>query len=372
MLPEKYQWIEEQFEPEGDPWLLLTLGRELEEDGNREGAATVYDRAYGLDPANEEVRVARARVLDALAVVEHGLKFRYIPGGPFLMGCNEGEPDERPWHPVWLSPFWLAEAPVSWGAYCRLMGWAPPPTARLPEGGGPAGVADQGALFILHNINKIRLQYCEDQTTRAVDWHAHLPEVAANPTRAGFGVPPRTDPTAPWSYENKPMVAAAWQDALELADRLSTKDVLYHLPTEAQWEKAARGGLIGGRHAWGEEPPDAERCDFNRFGAFSLLPMRTFPANGYGLYAMNGCVWEWVRDWYDRDYYRTAADRDPEGPAQGEERVLRGGSWSDCAEVVTVTFRMSRASAGWREGFRQGASPAPNVGFRLCRTVRRA
>src|SRR5262245_1092085 len=137
MLPEKYQWIEAQFEPEGDPWLLLTLGRELEEEGNVEGAATVYDRAYGLDPDNEEVRVARARVLAALAVVEHGLKFRYIPGGPFLMGSNEGELDERPWHPVWLSPFWLSETQVSWGAYCRLMGWPPPPTARLGEGGGP-------------------------------------------------------------------------------------------------------------------------------------------------------------------------------------------------------------------------------------------
>jgi formylglycine-generating enzyme required for sulfatase activity len=365
MLPDKYAWIEAQFEPEGDPWLLLVLGRELEEEGNREGAATIYDRAYGLDPDNEEVRTARARVLDALAVVEHGLTFRYVPGGPFLMGGNEGDADERPRHPVWLSSYWLSETPVSWGAYCRLMGWTPPPRGNLGMGGLPPEGADDPARFTLANTNKIRLQYCEDHTTRAVGWHAHLPDVDSPHWRP----PPRTDPTAPWTYEDKPMIALAWQDALDLADRLSTPAVHYTLPTEAQWEKAARGGLIGARYAWGDEPPDPEHCDFNRFNEFSILPMKTFPANGYGLYAMNGCVWEWTRDWYDGDYYRAAPDRDPEGPARGEERVLRGGSWSDCAEVVTVTFRMSRVSAGWREDWRQGSSPAPNIGFRLCRVT---
>ncbi len=372
MLPEKYRWITVQFEPEGDPRLLFEIARQLEADGNLEGAATVYDRAHGLDPRAADVREGRERVLDRLAVVEHGICFRYIPEGPFLMGCHTGEPDERPWHPVWLSPYWLSETPVSWATYCRLMDWEPPPVGFFREEGPPPQGHDP-ARFHLFEENKIRLQYCEDHTTRARDWHAHDPRDRwwrqGNQTLTGqelFGVPERSDPQAAWEYDTKPMVAVSWQSVQELTERISTTEVRYGLPTEAQWEKGARGGLIGARHAWGDEPPSAERCDFDRFHQFFILPMTTFAPNGYGLYAMNGCVWEWTRDWYDRDYYRASAERDPEGPAQGEEKVLRGGSWADCADAVTVTFRMSRGSSSWREG-NWGRHLAPNIGFRLCR-----
>ncbi len=164
------------------------------------------------------------------------------------------------------------------------------------------------------------------------------------------------------------MVAVGWQDAEILGKRLSTPAVRFGLPTEAQWEKAARGGLIGARYAWGNAPPDRDRCDFNRFGEFSILPMKHFPPNGYGLFAMNGGVWEWTRDWYDSEYYRQSPDADPQGPAQGQEKVLRGGSWADCAEAISVSYRMSRASRSWTEG-EWGAQTTPNFGFRLCRQV---
>jgi formylglycine-generating enzyme required for sulfatase activity len=87
------------------------------------------------------------------------------------------------------------------------------------------------------------------------------------------------------------------------------------------------------------------------------------------MYAMNGCVWEWTRDWYDRESYHRSPESDPEGPEKGEEKVLRGGSWSDCATVQTVTFRMSRASLSWREEGSWRAHLAPNIGFRLCRVA---
>ena len=144
-----------------------------------------------------------------------------------------------------------------------------------------------------------------------------------------FGSPERNDPEAPWQYDTKPMVAVGWQEVEELAHRLSTPAVRYQLPSEAQWEKAARGGLIGCRYAWGDEPPTPEPCDFDRFGEFSIRPMTTFAPNGYGLYAVHGCVWEWTRDWYDRDFYRESPDSDPTGSSEGEQRVLRGGSWAD-------------------------------------------
>jgi formylglycine-generating enzyme required for sulfatase activity len=251
------------------------------------------------------------------------------------------------------------------------MNWEPPP-AGFPRTEAELG-GEQMAGFHLNEANKLRLQYCEDQTTRARDWHAHTPgqmwTTGTGQTQTAqelFGAPQRDDPDAPWQYDTKPMVAVSWQEAEELAQRLSTSAVRYTLPTEAQWEKAARGGLIGARYPWGDDPPTPEVCDFGRFAEFSIRPSRALPANGYGLYAMAGGVWEWTCDWYDRDYYRDSADRDPEGPARGEEKVLRGGSWSDCADVLTVTFRVSRGSRSWREA-QWGANLTPNIGFRLCR-----
>jgi formylglycine-generating enzyme required for sulfatase activity len=373
MLPEEYRWIAVQFEPEGDAPALLEVARLLERDGHLDGAATVYDRAHGIEPGDETIRRERARLLDRLAVVEHGLRFRYVPGGMFLMGGERGEPDEAPWHPIWVSPFWLAEVPLSWAAYCRLMGWQAPPVG-LPSEHGERFAAHDHEAFGQYGALKIRLQYCEDHTLRARDWHSHAPGQqwqSGGQTQTAqelFGAPQRDDPDAAWEYDGKPLVAVSWQEAMRLGERLSGKGVRYTLPTEAQWEKAARGGLIGCRYPWGDEPPTAERCDFDRFREFAVRPSRTFPPNGYGLYAMCGGVWEWVRDWYDRDYYKTAPDADPEGPASGEEKVLRGGSWADCADAVTVTFRASRRSDAPGERF-WGAHMTPTLGFRLCREV---
>jgi formylglycine-generating enzyme required for sulfatase activity len=371
MLPDKYRWVCAEFEPEGEPPLLLAIAKELRADGNPDGAATVIDRAYGLDPNAEEIRRLRAELLNQLSVIEHGIHFRYVPAGVFLMGSWYGEPDERPVHPVWLSAYWMSETPVSWAAYCRLLGWESPPAGIPAECRTPSTTGFDRRQFGLHNLNKIRLQYCEDHTTRARDWHSHIPAPAtAEPgdNQRPFRAPQRSDPAAPWTYENKPIVAVSWQEAEELATHLSTPGVRYSLPTEAQWEKAARGGLIGARYATGDRRPDSGCCDCDRFYELSIQPMTSFSANGYGLYAVNGCVWEWTSDWYDRDGYQRTSNTDPSGPATGEEKVLRGGSWSDCPEVVTVSFRMSMGSRGWRDGG-FGGPASPNIGFRLCRRV---
>jgi formylglycine-generating enzyme len=374
MLPESYRWIATQFEPEeGNPALLFEIARSLENEGDLPSAATVYDRAFGIAPHLDDIREHRRRLLDRLAIVEHGIRFRYVPGGPFLMGSIHGEADEAPWHPVWLSPYWMSETPISWAAYCRLMGWAAPPEG-VPQEPAERHEDFNAPLFALNGSNRIRLQYCEDHTTQARDWHSHQPGAVwqsgggTQTAQELFGSPPRDEPEAPWSYDAKPIIAVSWQEAAELADHLSTPDIRYSLPTEAQWEKAARGGLIGARHAWGDALPSHECCDFNRLWERSILPMATFAPNGYGLYAVNGCVWEWTNDWYDRDYYRHSPDTDPQGPSQGEEKVLRGGSWTDYAEAVTVTFRMSRGSRNWRDG-EWGEHLAPTIGFRLCRTL---
>jgi formylglycine-generating enzyme required for sulfatase activity len=337
MLPEKYQWIVDHFEPEGDARQLFDIARRLESEGNLEAAATVYDRAYGLDPRQEDICEHRRRVLDALSVTEHGMHFRYIPYGSFLMGNHFGEPDEVPWHSVWLSPFWMSETPVSWVDYCRLMNWELAPRGWPRNEPGSGEELDEAGNHRAVTI-KLRWRYCADKV------------YPAEQTR----------------YDTQPMVGVSWQEMVSLSERLSTSKVRYGLPTEAQWEKAARGGLIGNRYAWGDEPPDPQRCDFIRFHEFSILPMKAFPPNGFGLYAVNGCVWEWTSDWYDRDYYHSTPQYDPTGPPNGEERVLKEGSWVDCAEAVTVPFRMSSVTV--HRGPRRFDLPSATIGFRLCRT----
>ncbi len=378
-MSSEFAWLRSSYGYVGDAKSLFLLAKDVEGKGQLGLAATAYDRAYGLDPENKELVQARQKLLDSLAVTEYGIKFRYIPAGAFLMGSTNGDPDEQPAHPVELSEFWLSETPVSWAAYCDLMGWEPPPIAlpkdfysenRLQFQGG------EGPEFSLHEENKIRFQYCEDATQQARDWHAHVPEHnwikgtgELISSRELFGKPYREDPRRPWRYDRKPMVGVSWKEVEILCGRISSSNVVYRLPTEAEWEKAARGGLINCIYAWGNEPPTEERCDFNRFDHFSILPMRRFPPYGYGLYAMNGCVWEWVTDWYDALYYRESPLLNPKGPENGVEKVLRGGSWSDCAEVVTVSFRMSRLAGNWRE-VNWGGHFAPNIGFRLCRIAR--
>lgn len=321
MLPPKYQWVLIEFEPEGDPWELLQVAALLENEGNLEGAAAVLDRAFAVEPANLKVSAARRRVLDALAVAEHGVVFRYVPAGTFLMGSLDGDPDERPRHPVYLDPFWIAEVPTEIDTYRR---WAP-----LARGGEDS--------FERNLRERLRHSYSE---------RGRGPTEEQQPRHGG-----------------RPAVAVRWEEASEIASALSTEAVRYALPTEAQWEKAARGGRVGGRYPWGDEPP-FDRADCQRFGQFAIHPVRAFPPNDYGLHAMSGGVWEWAADFYQSDFYASSPDANPSGPAEGQERVLRGGSWADCPEAVTVSFRSSLPTAGDRARYRNNS---PNIGFRLCR-----
>jgi sulfatase modifying factor 1 len=301
-----------------------------------------------------------------MSVVEHGIPFRYIPAGSFLMGNETGEPDERPMHAVELSHYWLSETPISWSTYCDLMDWEPPPHSTPKHDGSHLqgeGQITGDAGFSLHEENKIRMQYCEDATTGAGDWHAHMPGGGLSSL---FRAPPREDPRRPWRYDRKPMVSVSWLEAEDLCANISGAGIQYRLPTEAEWEKAARGGLLGSTYPWGSQLPSKELCDYDSFDRFSILPMRRFPPNNYGLYALSGCVWEWTADWYDSGYYSESPRANPSGPSEGKEKALRGGSWADSAEVVTVSFRMSRQAQSWKQSG-WGGHFSPNVGFRICR-----
>ena len=348
-----------------DAALYAALGQELEASGEVHSAATAYDRAFGLAPDDTAIRTARQTLLNSLAVVEQGILFRYIPAGTFLMGSEDGDPDERPIHSVTLDKFWIAETPLSWAAFCDLMDCEPPPDG-LPRdlknfSFENSTKAEKRRYGNFYGGDKIRRQYCEDETLRARDWHTHYPNyVLTQRQRELFGEIPRENPNRPWGYDQKPMIAVSWKMAKDCCQTLSMPEVTYCLPTEAQWEKAARGGLVSKRYAWGDAPPSADNCDFDRFEQFSIQQSRKFPPNEYGLFAMCGGVWEWTADWNDAERYAHPNKNNPAKKAHRKERVLRGGSWADCADAVRVAFRMSG---------NEEASASPTVGFRLCRTV---
>jgi formylglycine-generating enzyme required for sulfatase activity len=165
------------------------------------------------------------------------------------------------------------------------------------------------------------------------------------------------------------VLSVSWYDAVAFCKwRTATTGSLFRLPTEAEWEKAARGGLEQKLFPWGDEiPHTGERACWHRWMyEIGTLPVGSFAPNGYGLYDMAGNVWEWCSDWYADDYYASISEsisesaseevqKNPAGPETGTFKVRRGAGWN-----IGEPFRMRCAN--------RGAMPAeqywPNLGFR--------
>ena len=225
-----------------------------------------------------------------------------IPPGWFLMGCAPGrdpfsQDSERPVHRVWVDEFLLA-------AY---------------------------------------------QVTNAD--YAHFVQSTGRPS------PPfSSDPNL--NHPQQPVVAISWHDATSYCEWLSASTGRkFRLPTEAEWERAARGGREGELYPWGDTPPQAlpdyaERCA--AYWKTGPEPVGQGAPNGYGLYNMCGNVHEWCSDWYGHDYYSVSPERDPRGPATGQRRASRGGSWrhhikmSRCAARSSIPPEFQYADYGFR------------------------
>lgn len=167
----------------------------------------------------------------------------------------------------------------------------------------------------------------------------------------GHRPPGHSDWTNP-SLQDHPVVCVSWDDALAYAEWAGCM-----LPTEAQWEKAARGPK-GTAYPWGNEW-DASRCRHNgNRGTETTAPVHAYPGgvSGYGCWNMIGNVWEWCRDWYGENYYRSCPFRNPDGTEQGSLRAYRSGSWKGSSAPV------------FRAACRYGHDPLvqdPRLGFRL-------
>ncbi|GIX06366.1 MAG: hypothetical protein KatS3mg115_0769 [Candidatus Poribacteria bacterium] len=167
---------------------------------------------------------------------------------------------------------------------------------------------------------------------------------------------------------DQPVVGVSWFDACAYA-RWAGK----RLPTEAEWERAARGALWNARYPWGDEEPTEELANFAHLHQ-QTTPVKRYPPNSLGLYDMAGNVWEWCADWYQSDYYRQfppydptrpveeqlrGVPRNPQGPPSGTRRVVRGGGWGNFAAMLRCAYR----------GFLPPKTRALDVGFRCVRDL---
>jgi formylglycine-generating enzyme required for sulfatase activity len=220
-----------------------------------------------------------------------------IPAGKFQMGSDAGKHDEKPVHTVYLDAFYMDAPEVTNGQYKRFMdATGHPPPAYL--------------------------------------WYSRLPPL------------------------NHPVVGVSWDDAMAYCEWAGKR-----LPTEAEWEKAARGGFVRMPYPWGNEisPDDANYKGTGGKDCWKYTaPVMSFRPNGYGLYDMAGNVWEWCEDEYDEGYYAQSPTQNPKGPGSGiEEHVIRGGSWANPKEDLSVYKRDHRHRM---RGF-------PNIGFRCASDI---
>jgi sulfatase modifying factor 1 len=305
----------------------------------------------------------------------------WLPGGEFTMGSDDPEaaPAERPAHRVRVDGFWMdvtevtnaqfrefveatgyattAERPVDWE---QLKKELPPGTLKPPD-----DRLAPGSLVFSSPDHSVSL---DDQTAW---WRWVAGAGWRHPEGPGSSIEGKDD---------HPVVHVSWDDALAYA-RWAGK----RLPTEAEWEFAARGGLEGRKYAWGDQlqpggkplantwqghfPETNTRAD----GFTRTSPIKSFPPNGYGLYDMIGNVWEWCDDWYRPDAYHSVSTREvalnPTGPAAsfdpGEpyqpKRVSRGGSF-----LCSPNY-----CSNYRPGARRGTAPdsgMSHLGFRCAIT----
>ncbi|MBN2037702.1 MAG: formylglycine-generating enzyme family protein [Chitinispirillaceae bacterium] len=210
-----------------------------------------------------------------------------VPAGFFQMGSQKGEKDEQPVHKLWIDSFYIDIYPVTntqYGEFVKESGYEEP-------------------LY----------------------WN---------------------DPRC--NHPHQPVVGVSWKDAMAYCQWRSKKEnARISLPTEAQWEKAARGDDRR-TYPWGNELPDKKRATTEITEKMPAVGMCELGRSPYGVSDLVGNVWNWCMDWYDRDYYQTAEKKNPQGPEKGKRKVVRGGNWvflGCCSGTPAHALRATRRNS---------------------------
>jgi len=281
----------------------------------------------------------------------------WIPGGAFLMGSDRFYREERPAKPAVVDGFWMDAGPVTNAHYARFVAATGYMTVaeRQPD---PAMYPDADPALLAPGSLVFRKPARPVSLRNNLAWWSYAPGAC---WRAPQGPGSSVDGLA-----DHPVVHVAYEDALAYAAWAGKA-----LPTEAEWEFAARGGLDGAVYAWGDDPAPGGRIMANtwqgRFpwenlaedGFEGTSPVGAFPPNGYGLLDVTGNVWEWTSSLYGPtpDAGETACCRAPVQTSQIEQRVVKGGSHL-CAPNFCLRYRPSA---------RQGEavdSATTHIGFR--------
>lgn len=249
-----------------------------------------------------------------------GMELVYVPAGEFLMGSAKDDPqaddDEKPRHKVYVDAYWMDKTEVTNLQFARFV----EETGHVTE----AERAGTGWVFTGTDYQEVN----------GADWrHPQGPDSR--------------------SEDSHPVVQVSWNDAKAYCEWAGRR-----LPTEAEWEKAARG-TDARKYPWGNNEPNATLANF-AMKVKGTRPVGSYPtgASSYGALDMAGNVFEWVGDWYGVGYYATAPASNPQGPEAGDKRGMRGGSWNYESRLV-------------RPALRNGGTPdtrSDPLGFRCARS----
>ncbi len=262
-------------------------------------------------PAGTPVPTPTLGIGSTMVSDKDGMLLLYVPAGNFLMGSSDSDSqassDEKPQHTVYLDAFWIDKTEVT----------------------------------------NVQFQKFEDATSYQTDAEKRGWSYLFNPSSGNWEQTNGADwrhPQGPTSsvsgLETHPVVNVSWDDAEAYCQWAGRR-----LPTEAEWEKTARGPSTGsgdGRiYPWGNASPDSPLLNFGgNVGGTTEVGSHLSGASPYGALDMAGNVWEWVNDWYDSSYYSSSPSANPHGPTSGDSRVLRGGSWGSGAQYVRVAYRI--------------------------------